>query len=606
MKRLAVLLAVAGLCAHGAFAELLEATAEAERALARRYTTGRARRLAEGRLDAILSDARLSDAEKEARIRAAFLAARALTPENAGELLLYTPPLSWRVHSLAVAYDLDGRWQSIVSRERLAEAKATRTRGANAERTQTSGRTSTGEMSGTLRAEAGLVFGFIPKLSADADAKASKTTASTSAAGNAAAWTRQDQAALSARFESVMRELGETKLSGLHVRFAVEFANRAGRDLVVPAGSLVPVYAGGELSVMAKMESDVDLNVPSGGAVTVPFRGDLSTTAARGLVDFMRTATPTVALERSPLLRIRSADGAIADAVNESRRVASASVVCGAYTWNVRKTWDGRPVTMLQALAAVNAGYDAPPFAWEGTRLKSVCGVACAAFDLGRIPCVEADGRVSIGWDDLSRPLAADALRLGVMKVGDVFDGRGGRWGDLTPESQVALVARLRELEDTAEAQFYLGNCYAEGQGVPQSWAEAARWFRKSAEQGNAEAQCGLGVCYAEGNGVGQSRTEAVRWFRKAAEQGDAEAQAVLGGCYAKGDGVGQSWTEAVRWVHKAAEQGNAEAQAALGWCYRNGQGVAQSNAEAARWYRRAAQNGFKLSDGDRTFANEN
>ena len=39
------------------------------------------------------------------------------------------------------------------------------------------------------------------------------------------------------------------------------------------------------------------------------------------------------------------------------------------------------------------------------------------------------------------------------------------------------------------DAQFYLGICYYYGKGVPQDHAEAARWYRKAAEQGHANAQ---------------------------------------------------------------------------------------------------------------------
>ena len=45
-----------------------------------------------------------------------------------------------------------------------------------------------------------------------------------------------------------------------------------------------------------------------------------------------------------------------------------------------------------------------------------------------------------------------------------------------------------------AEAQYTLGFMYAKGEGVPQDYAEAMKWFRKAAEQGHAEAQHNLGV----------------------------------------------------------------------------------------------------------------
>ena len=57
---------------------------------------------------------------------------------------------------------------------------------------------------------------------------------------------------------------------------------------------------------------------------------------------------------------------------------------------------------------------------------------------------------------------------------------------------------------------------------------EAAKWFRKAAEQGDAEAQSKLGECYYFGIGVEKDETEALKWFRKAAEQGDDGAKLMV------------------------------------------------------------------------------
>ena len=45
---------------------------------------------------------------------------------------------------------------------------------------------------------------------------------------------------------------------------------------------------------------------------------------------------------------------------------------------------------------------------------------------------------------------------------------------------------------------------YDTGVGVAQDAAEAVRWFRLAAEQGDALAQFDLGVMYATGGGVPQ------------------------------------------------------------------------------------------------------
>ena len=66
---------------------------------------------------------------------------------------------------------------------------------------------------------------------------------------------------------------------------------------------------------------------------------------------------------------------------------------------------------------------------------------------------------------------------------------------------------------------------YDQGEGVKQDYAEAVRWYRKAADQGDADAQFCLGVMYYNGNGVKQDYAEAVRWYFKAAEQGHEEAK---------------------------------------------------------------------------------
>ena len=48
-------------------------------------------------------------------------------------------------------------------------------------------------------------------------------------------------------------------------------------------------------------------------------------------------------------------------------------------------------------------------------------------------------------------------------------------------------------------AQNNLGIMYAYGRGIPQDYAEALKWYRKAAEQGDARAQTNLGVMYANG-----------------------------------------------------------------------------------------------------------
>src|SRR5262249_42704044 len=84
-----------------------------------------------------------------------------------------------------------------------------------------------------------------------------------------------------------------------------------------------------------------------------------------------------------------------------------------------------------------------------------------------------------------------------------------------TPRQLLAAAGR-----GDAEAQNRLGVLYDRGQGVPQDFAEAAKWDRRAAEQGEAAAQPSLGVLYASGRGVGRVLVQALLGLTRAPARG--------------------------------------------------------------------------------------
>ena len=59
---------------------------------------------------------------------------------------------------------------------------------------------------------------------------------------------------------------------------------------------------------------------------------------------------------------------------------------------------------------------------------------------------------------------------------------------------------------------------------MPQNYAEALKWYRLAADQGDAGAQNNLGVMYANGQGVPQDYVRAHMWFNLSAAQGNQDA----------------------------------------------------------------------------------
>ena len=195
-----------------------------------------------------------------------------------------------------------------------------------------------------------------------------------------------------------------------------------------------------------------------------------------------------------------------------------------------------------------------------------------------------------------------------------------------TEEQDLETLRSAAEQGD-AEAQFNLGLMYEQGQGIPQDYAEALRWYRLAAGQGYAAAQSVLGTMYHD----------TPRPFGGTASrrgQGYAAAQSVLGTMYQgrrrppglrRGPSVvpprggardtpprspssGRCTTRAQAPPRTTPRpfggtasrrgQGYAAAQSVLGTMYHEGAGAPQDYAEALRWYRLAAGQGYAAAQG--------
>jgi uncharacterized protein len=201
-----------------------------------------------------------------------------------------------------------------------------------------------------------------------------------------------------------------------------------------------------------------------------------------------------------------------------------------------------------------------------------------------------------------------------------------------------------------AKAQLILGEVYQNGQGIPQDYNEAFKWYQLAADQGHAsanthiyslaqfkvssaseiltndanngasKAQTVLGKMYEKGQGVTQDYNEAFKWYQFAADQGHApakthiyslakfkvppaleiltndanngasKAQTVLGKMYEKGQGVTQDYKKAISWYQLATEKRYHPAQVLLAKIYEEGQVVPQDFKKAFNLYRMATE----------------
>lgn len=201
-----------------------------------------------------------------------------------------------------------------------------------------------------------------------------------------------------------------------------------------------------------------------------------------------------------------------------------------------------------------------------------------------------------------------------------------------TPVTHAGLEAlEQAAIAGDAGAQQALGELYRFGEGVPQDFGIAERWYVKAAEQGSAEAQFALGnmlyKVYRDAR-LGES----AEWTRRAAEQGLKEAQfnwaiilivgqgvepdrktarAMLKASAEQGFAPAQldyarvmmqdgrdpaSYAAAVPWLAKAAEQGEVMAQLILGGTHQHAWGIDRDPTKAAELYLAASKQGHEAA----------
>ena len=124
--------------------------------------------------------------------------------------------------------------------------------------------------------------------------------------------------------------------------------------------------------------------------------------------------------------------------------------------------------------------------------------------------------------DRHDRPQSVEELLAPVDPAPEVVSG-----GAKSEETKVKGVGERKKV--SAKEALALGNYYFIGRkGKSRDYAEALKWYRMAAEQGDADAQNNLGVMYECGYGVDRDLPRARYWYKKAVEQGDEFAKANL------------------------------------------------------------------------------
>lgn len=113
----------------------------------------------------------------------------------------------------------------------------------------------------------------------------------------------------------------------------------------------------------------------------------------------------------------------------------------------------------------------------------------------------------------------------------------------------------------------------------------------RAADGGHPQAQALLGFIFDKA----EDNAEAMRYYRMAADQGDPAGEYGVSTLYLAGEGVEKDEAEGVRWMSMAAEQGYGPAVEVMAEAYLEGaMGVAPDREEALRLLRLGAEQGYE------------
>ena len=148
------------------------------------------------------------------------------------------------------------------------------------------------------------------------------------------------------------------------------------------------------------------------------------------------------------------------------------------------------------------------------------------------------------------------------------------------------------ERKDEAAATKWEAAVTAKVTSPPKVQAEyrgALSLIRPAAEQGNLRAIQMMTRLCSSGQGTPQNEAEALRWTRRGADLGDPDSMYALSAEYRNGSRATTKNEEmGMSWLRKAADAGHAPAQMELAESYGEGKGVALDYTQAEAWYLKA------------------
>ncbi|GBC38035.2 kinase-like domain-containing protein [Rhizophagus irregularis DAOM 181602=DAOM 197198] len=138
-------------------------------------------------------------------------------------------------------------------------------------------------------------------------------------------------------------------------------------------------------------------------------------------------------------------------------------------------------------------------------------------------------------------------------------------------------------------AQFYLGKCYENGNGIKKDNFKAFKYYEKASISGNKVVQFNLGRCYLCGIGIEKDYDKSIEWFEKSASQGYIITQLLLGILYEK---LKKDFENSFCWIERAMKRARKFKKSHISAHYDNLLSAQKDDFKLFELYERSAEQG--------------
>lgn len=214
----------------------------------------------------------------------------------------------------------------------------------------------------------------------------------------------------------------------------------------------------------------------------------------------------------------------------------------------------------------------------------------------------EATKDNALAIHDLGKLYATDKLGAkGEDKSAHFYEEALAAFMDIEPNADYMYPyeSKSAKPKDMRSYVWYrIGKMHCYGLGTEQDYAEAFKWFEKSAIEGNKFAQFSLANLYYYGNGVEQSYEQAYHWYMAASNQGQPYAAYAVAQMYTNGEYVSKDKSEADRYYKQALagflklesdDQADDNLLYKIGRMFKLGLGTAEDKKKALDYFKRSA-----------------